>query len=77
MSKKQEAAAAPAARARVLADLPHLGVSNGDLLVSTPEHIQALQQSHQVDSHPDAVAYAEASGAKVVDGRAAEPVAAA
>jgi hypothetical protein len=66
MTKKQDPAASPATQARVLADMPHIGASNGDILVSTAEHIQALHLAHQVDSDPAAVAYAESIGAKVV-----------
>lgn len=66
MSKTKEASAAPN-RARVLADLPHLGACNGDVIVSTPEHIAALASAHQVDSHPAAVEYAISINARTVD----------
>ena len=53
------------ARARVLADLPHLGACNGDLIEGDSAAIDALAQAGRVDTHPDSVAYAESIGARV------------
>jgi hypothetical protein len=41
-------------------------VAVGDLVLSEPELIRALAHAGDVDPHPDAIAAAEAAGAKTV-----------
>ena len=65
MSKKT--AAAGLVQARVLSDLPSLGLTNGQVVADTPENIEAMTKAMHADDHPDAVAYALSVGAEVVD----------
>lgn len=65
MSKKP--AASGLVQARVLCDLPSLGLTNGQLVADTPENIEAMTKALQADDHPDAVAYAVSVGAEVID----------
>lgn len=59
-------------KARVLAHLAQHGADNGDLLVGPEAVIKGLASAGFVDPHPDAVAYAEEQGARVVEVAAAE-----
>lgn len=61
--------------ARVLVAISSLGVLSGDLLKAPDDTLQALADGGLVDPHPDAVAYAKDSGARVVE--VADPTAAA
>lgn len=56
---------ADTAKARVMADMPHYVLNNGDILQADEGTIVALAQAGKVDPHPDAVAYAESAGAAV------------
>jgi hypothetical protein len=56
-----------AARARVLSDLSHFGAVNGDIVSGDSAQISALEAVGKVDSSPDAVAYAESVGAKLIE----------
>ena len=56
---------ADTAKARVIADMPHYGLNNGDILSAEEGAIAALAQAGKVDPHPEAVAYAESEGAAV------------
>lgn len=46
-------------KARVLSDLPHLGLANSQVISDTPENIEAMVKAYQADDNADAVAYAE------------------
>jgi hypothetical protein len=64
------------AEARVLvagALLSGVVVVPGQVVVGLAEDIKAWADSGQVDPHPDAIAYAKAEGAQVVDLTAAAP----
>jgi hypothetical protein len=52
--------------ARVLCDVPALGLRVGQLLRAAPKTVARLAADGSVDAHPDAVAYAESIGAEVV-----------
>lgn len=56
---KPEAPAEQATQARALIDLPALGVKAGRLVTADAETIAALLAAGEVDTHPDAIAYAQ------------------
>lgn len=60
-SAKKTAApdSAALAEARALVDLPAHGVKAGRLLVADADLVKALAVAGEVDTHPDAVAYAK------------------
>lgn len=60
-------------KARVLSDMPHLNLCNGQIVQGSPAHIQQLAQANAVDPHPAAVKYLEDLGVKPVDLPSAEP----
>lgn len=53
------------AYARVLRDVPSHGLRVNQLLRASPATVAALTADGSVDPHPDAVAYAETTGAPV------------
>ena len=53
------------AYARVLCDVPSHGLRVGQLLRASAATVASLASSGSVDPHPDAVAYAESTGAAV------------
>lgn len=63
---KKRDAAAPTLRARVLADIEALGLKVGQIFEAEEAVIKAMFSQGHVDAHPDAVAYAESTGAEVV-----------
>ncbi len=52
--------------ARVLCDIPSHGLKAGQIVEASPDLIQALAKSGEIDPHKDAVAYARSEGAAVV-----------
>lgn len=64
---------APTLRARVLADIEALGLKAGQIFEAEKEMIEAMFVQGHVDSHPEAVAYAESVGAEVVQQPTVEP----
>lgn len=64
---------APTLRARVLADIEALGLKAGQIFEAEKEMIEAMFAQGHVDSHPEAVAYAESVGAEVVTQPTAAP----
>lgn len=57
---------APTLRARVLADIEALGLKVGQIYEAEKSIIEAMFGQGHVDTHPDAVSYAESVGAEVV-----------
>lgn len=57
----------PLTQARVLCDMPHLGLVNGQILAGTAGEIDAMAKAGRVDAHPSAVEYAVSIGAAVVN----------
>ncbi len=63
---KAKAADAPTLRARVLIDIESFGLKVGQIFEAEKSVIEGLFSSGEIDTHPDAVAYAESVGAEVV-----------
>lgn len=62
-------------RARVLVDIESFGLKVGHIFEAEKSVIEGLLSSGEVDTHPDAVAYAESQGAEVRTQPTAEPAA--
>lgn len=71
---KAKAPDAPTLRARVLVDLESFGLKVGQIFEAEKAVIEAMFSNGDVDTHPDAVAYAESVGAEVVTQPTADPV---
>lgn len=54
-------------KARVLADMPHLGLVNGMLVHGPAAQIEAMAKANALDAHPAAVKYLEELGVKPVE----------
>jgi len=59
MARKQQQEGAETVEARALVDLPDFDAKSGGLVVVPAADAKGMEQGGQIDTHPEAVAYAK------------------